>query len=575
MRILKVLFIVLLMNFKSLAQTNYYVSPIGNDSNNGTSIATAWQTIQKAANTATPNSIVTILAGTYNELITINVNGTTGNPITFKNYQNDVVIVSGTGITASYSNLIVLNNKSNIVIDGLILENLTCPFARGILVLSNTGNPVENISFKNLKIRNIGFTSNPSSMPIAGDNAHGIEVYGTGTATTDAIMNVLIENCEVYNNILGYSEAVTINGNVDGFSILNNSIHDNTNIGIDVAGNFGASTNATLDHARNGLIAGNIVYNNISPVANSSGIYCDGCQTTVIEKNASHHNTVGITVGCEQNGSTDNVIVRNNMIYNNTFTGIEIGGYTTATTGIVTNSIIKNNTCFHNDSSETHGELVINKVNNCQIVNNAFHTQNNLFFYVDNIDPQNYTSNYNSFSTSSDATVISQVNYRWNTIDFSDYVTSTGKDVNSISPGSSQFIDQFGTIPDLHLQSFSPLINAGNPSLFTILETDFDGDLRTNGITDIGADEFYSLNIDQNKAETNFSLYPNPSSNFITIENKNQEIQDVQIYNALGQLVQEVVISNSSKIDISNLSNGLYFVKLKNQLHESFKFVKN
>ncbi len=34
----------------------------------------------------------------------------------------------------------------------------------------------------------------------------------------------------------------------------------------------------------NGLIAENTVYNNISPVANSSGIYCDGCVFNIIFK---------------------------------------------------------------------------------------------------------------------------------------------------------------------------------------------------------------------------------------------------------------------------------------------------
>lgn len=568
----KLIFLFIISTFLVQAQTNYYVSPNGNDANNGTSVATAWQTIQKAANTAIPNSVVNIMAGTYQELVTINVSGTNGNPIIFKNYQNGIVTISGIGISASYSNLIAINNKSNIVIDGLILENLICPFARGILVLSSIGNPVENVTFKNLKIRNIGFTSNSSTMPVAGDNAHGIEIYGQGTTSSDAIKNVLIENCEVYNNILGYSEAVTINGNVDGYSIIKNSIHDNTNIGIDVAGNFGASTNTTLDHARNGLIAENTVYNNISPVANSSGIYCDGCQTTIIERNTSHHNTVGITVGCEQNGSTDNVTVRNNMIYNNTFTGIEIGGYTTNTTGIVNNSVIKNNTCFHNDSNGNHGELVINKVNNCGIYNNAFHSQSTLFFYVDNIDPQNYTSNYNSFSTSSIATVLPSVNYRWNTINYGEYVGSTGKDINSINPILPQFVDQLAAIPNLHLQSSSPLINAGNPNLFTNLEYDFDGEVRTNEITDIGSDEYYSLSIDEKKLENNLLVFPNPSSNYITIQFKNQEKEEIQIYNSIGQLVKEISVYDDFKIDISNFDRGIYFIKSKK--YQTIKFIK-
>ena len=56
------------------AQTNYYIDPInGNNANNGTSLITAWKTIQKACNAANPNSIVQIKAGTYNENLIVNV----------------------------------------------------------------------------------------------------------------------------------------------------------------------------------------------------------------------------------------------------------------------------------------------------------------------------------------------------------------------------------------------------------------------------------------------------------------------------------------------------------------------
>ena len=48
----------------------YYVSASGSDSNIGTSDA-PFRTIQKAANTASAGDIVTVNAGTYNEVVTI------------------------------------------------------------------------------------------------------------------------------------------------------------------------------------------------------------------------------------------------------------------------------------------------------------------------------------------------------------------------------------------------------------------------------------------------------------------------------------------------------------------------
>jgi Secretion system C-terminal sorting domain/Right handed beta helix region len=570
-----VVFVFLSFSIFSFGQTNYYVSPTGNNSNSGTSVATAWQTVQHAANSATPNSIVNILAGTYNELVSINVSGTAGNPIVFKNYQNNVVIISGSGFTSSFSNLISINSKNFITIDGLILENLSAPFANGVLVVSNVGSGVENITLKNLKIRNISYTNIPDfAIPAPGDNAHGIEIYGKGITELDVIKNILVSNCEIYNNRNGYSENLTVNGNVINFALVSNSIHDNTNIGIDVAGNFGASANPTLDHARNGLISGNLTYNNVSPVANSSGIYCDGCQDTIIENNISHHNTLGITVGCEQNGTTDFVTVNNNLVYQNTYTGIQIGGYTTTTSGIVNNATINNNTCFHNDLTNLHGELIIAKVNNCTIFNNIFNSAGTLLFYVDNINPQNYTSNYNLFFSSSLAAVIPLVNYRWNTISYPNYQNNTLKDSNSIL-GFPGFVSNNFSNLDFHLQANSIAINAGNPNYFpqsTI--NDIDEQPRANGIVDIGADEYYpNLNLQENSKEK-YSLYPNPVNDYVTIRSKNYEVERIQIYNSIGQLITEAKIYNESKIYVGNFSNGTYFIKFENK-SETLKFVKN
>ncbi|WP_395055005.1 T9SS type A sorting domain-containing protein [Flavobacterium sp.] len=554
------LIIILFFSIISYSQTNYYVSPTGNNSNSGTTIATAWQTIQKAANTAIPGSTVNILAGTYNELVTINVSGTNANPITFKNYQNQNVVISGVGFSANFSNLITINSKSNIVIDGLILENLTTPFARGILVLSNPNSGIDNITLRNLKIRYIGFSTNANLVPTANDNAHGIEIYGQGTSATDAIRNITIENCEVYNNINGFSENITINGNVDGYSILNNLVHDNTNIGIDVAGNFGASSNALLNHARNGVISGNTTFNNNSQVAISSGIYCDGCWNTVIERNQSYNNAVGITAGCEQNGTTENVIIRNNIVYNNTYTGIQIGGYNPATTGIVINSNVNNNTLYFNDNNNLHGQIIIEKTNNCNLFQNILHSNSSLLFYVDNIAPQSFTIDYNDYFTTANDVNTANVNYQFNTISYTTYKTNTGFDVHSIY-NNPLFVNSSSI--DFNLQTTSPCINAGNPSFTpSTNELDYYSFPRiSNSIVDIGASEYQFPLSNSENFVSDFKIFPNPAINNFQILNADSEIS-FQIFDCIGNKILEKTILENQQIDISNFSNGIYFVKL-------------
>src|SRR5438132_399158 len=68
----------------------FYVATTGNDSNPGTSTSAPWRTIQHAMSIATPGSTVNIMAGTYQERLTLNVSGTPGNYITFQPYNFNV-----------------------------------------------------------------------------------------------------------------------------------------------------------------------------------------------------------------------------------------------------------------------------------------------------------------------------------------------------------------------------------------------------------------------------------------------------------------------------------------------------
>lgn len=64
--------------------TTYYVRKTGSDAAAGTSPATAWLTIDKAANTVVAGDIVWIGAGVYRELVTIDTSGTNGSEIEWR-----------------------------------------------------------------------------------------------------------------------------------------------------------------------------------------------------------------------------------------------------------------------------------------------------------------------------------------------------------------------------------------------------------------------------------------------------------------------------------------------------------
>lgn len=78
--------------------------------------------------------------------------------------------------------------------------------------------------------------------------------------------------------------------------------------------------------------------------------------------------------------------------------------------------------------------------------------------------------------------------------------------------------------------------------------------------------------VEENLA-ANFEVYPNPMSNVLHIESNN--VQEVAIFNAVGQ--QVLFVENTNKINVEDLSEGLYFVKISDKRGNSVvkKIVKN
>jgi polyhydroxybutyrate depolymerase len=75
-----------------------------------------------------------------------------------------------------------------------------------------------------------------------------------------------------------------------------------------------------------------------------------------------------------------------------------------------------------------------------------------------------------------------------------------------------------------------------------------------------------------NETEVNFSVYPNPANEMLTIKSKGQ--QTIAIIDATGKTQLKIELKNENEqIDISALTSGLYFIVSENQF--SLKFIKN
>ncbi len=70
------------------------------------------------------------------------------------------------------------------------------------------------------------------------------------------------------------------------------------------------------------------------------------------------------------------------------------------------------------------------------------------------------------------------------------------------------------------------------------------------------------LNVDQQNAPSTFTIYPNPTADYLFI-NSNEKITNVYIYSILGQLVLQTPFINKQPINISSLTQGIYLVNIE------------
>jgi len=77
----------------------------------------------------------------------------------------------------------------------------------------------------------------------------------------------------------------------------------------------------------------------------------------------------------------------------------------------------------------------------------------------------------------------------------------------------------------------------------------------------------YGVGVNYENKIKPFTLFPNPASKTILIENTSSK-QLIMIYNNLGQMVFENYGSEKTEIDISQWNKGLYFARIKTDIHE-------
>ncbi len=144
-------------------------------------------------------------------------------------------------------------------------------------------------------------------------------------------------------------------------------------------------------------------------------------------------------------------------------------------------------------------------------------------------------------------------------------VTSSALTSNTNGSSADPMLDTLanngGTSQTCALKVGSPAINSG--AIGSDIPTTDQRGFTANGIRDIGAYEFNGLTtgiLESVKIENQLTVFPNPNNGLFTVSSKTSGT--FTIFNQLGQSLQCFKLNgtNNYTIDISNLSNGVYYI---------------
>ncbi len=90
-------------------------------------------------------------------------------------------------------------------------------------------------------------------------------------------------------------------------------------------------------------------------------------------------------------------------------------------------------------------------------------------------------------------------------------------------------------------------------------------------------DENTTLSVNGIATKMSANIYPNPATDVINVavNGNNATVVGAEIYNVSGQMVYNGTVQNNSSINISNLPDGMYYIRLNSSTANStYKFVK-
>lgn len=273
------IFIFLFQSFLG-STTAYYVTTSGNNSNNGLSVATAFATIQKAADVSRRGDSVYVYPGVYAGFDYRNISGQLRDSVVFYAPQPGAIIQSSGPIRG----------------DGINLEGVS-------------GNELRQIEINGFEIQNLGFAGNGIRLVFAD---HCIVRNCRSSANGRGIFTGFTDNLLLEYNICESSvdeHGIYLSNSSDDAIIRYNVCRDNINIGIHMNGDLSQGEDGIIHRPQ---VYGNRIYNNHA----AAGINLDGVDSARIYNNLIYNNTTAQGIVLFQGDGA--IVSKNAWIANNT-----------------------------------------------------------------------------------------------------------------------------------------------------------------------------------------------------------------------------------------------------------------
>jgi len=477
--------------------TTYYVSPSGSDGNNGISVSTAFETIQKASDIIMPGDTVYIMNGTYynfdsqGSVFTITRSGTEELPVVFSAYSGHQPHLRFNGWYG-----ILIEGASHIVIKGLSIEgnNDSISEAYAISQSSNINNPLTGGSGIYIK-HNQADSVFPINIVIQENSIYNCGAFGIYYLHADRIYilgNTIFNNCFYWP------------GGASAISQRRPRISD-------------------TDSRPKLRIEKNKIYNNTNLIPlHPLGEFVAGHAIEILNMFDS-----GLSL-CAYTGKT---LISNNIVFNNGGAAIFI--YDSYSVSIYHNTIAYNSA----HSQMWSPEIFLSEVYNIFVSSNIIYAANSLHA-IQSSNTINCWGNYNLYDGA----------WANNLQGVGDVVTST--------PGLTYLSDNH-QLADFTLTSSSPAIDAAPCD--TLVVDDFVNSIRPIGVgCDIGAYEF-DPNAALSFANQTPEILLLFSHDGVTLLCE-QKIIHVKLYDMMGRIIYSSY-ENSSNVFIPSTHNrGLYLL---------------